>query len=158
MALSKPPLATSFPPGLYALLWIGDQCRPPELPSTATSSFGCPANRSSAGMLAASRRSRGLTSLAVPAPPPLFSTTKLPSVVGLPRTVAIILVTPVAQDFLGQVLRVGVLQPAFPGEPVDQRGVSSPELFPGLPVARVAETDEERGAGGWRLCHVAPPL
>ena len=49
-----------------------------------------------------------------------------------------------AEDLLAEVVRVGVLEPLAPGQPVDQRLVERHELAPGPGVGRVAELDDQR--------------
>jgi hypothetical protein len=63
-----------------------------------------------------------------------------------------------AQHVLGQVVGVGVLQAVAAGEAVQQRGVGRPELLPGLPVARVADADQQGGPGARRIGHGEWPL
>ena len=55
-----------------------------------------------------------------------------------------------AKHLLAEVVRVGVLEPLAPGEPVDQRLVERHELAPGPGIGRVAELDDQRVSRRWR--------
>lgn len=51
------------------------------------------------------------------------------------------------EDILAKVVRVGILQPLAPGQPVNQRFVDGHELAPGRRIGRVAQLDDQRTPG-----------
>ena len=61
------------------------------------------------------------------------------------------------EDLLRQVGRVGVLQPAPPAQPFDQRAVDRQELGPGPLVARVAQPDQQARPRARRVVHPSSP-
>src|SRR5262249_30020496 len=60
-----------------------------------------------------------------------------------------------AQNLLGEVGRVGVLEAALPPQLVHQWRVDLHELIPGVLVARVADADQKAGPGNRRIAHAA---
>src|SRR5262249_52458066 len=61
-----------------------------------------------------------------------------------------------AQNLLGYVAAVAVLEAAPPGELVHQRGVEPDEMAPRLLVAHVAQPHQQTGASHRRLHHTSP--
>jgi hypothetical protein len=61
------------------------------------------------------------------------------------------------ENFLGQVLGVGVLHPESSSHPIDHRFIEPPKLGPGPPVRRITDPQQERIASlkGW-IHEVAP--
>src|SRR5205085_4159329 len=62
-----------------------------------------------------------------------------------------------AEDVLGQVGGVGVLEAALAAVAVHHRGVDLDELPPGVLVPAVPDAGQQAGPGGGRLGHGAPP-
>ena len=62
-----------------------------------------------------------------------------------------------AEDLLAEVVRIGVLEPLAPGQPVDQRLVERHELAPGPGVGRVAELDDQRVSRAVRAARPSDP-
>src|SRR5438034_486738 len=58
-----------------------------------------------------------------------------------------------ADDFLGYVHRIGVLEALSAQVAVDQGGVEIDELRPGRLVPRVAQADEQARTGTWDVGH-----
>src|SRR6516165_1598804 len=58
-----------------------------------------------------------------------------------------------AEHLLGEVGGIRVLQAARPGQAVDERGVQGHELPPGVPVARIADADQQTRPRSGRLGH-----
>ncbi len=61
-----------------------------------------------------------------------------------------------AQDFLGEIGRIGVLKLASPGVAVHHGRVNPHQLPPGLGIAGIAQADEQTRPGG-RPCTHGPP-